>query len=48
MGIRTQNMPQTSNSLLTPNKSWLLGATNGNQDQTMLPTTANEIIDIKS
>ena len=37
MGIRPQNMPQTSNSLLSPLNLWLLGATNGNQGQTDAP-----------
>ena len=36
MGIRPQNMPQTSNSLLSPLNLWLLGATNGNQGQTVM------------
>ena len=34
MGIRPQKIPLTSNSLLSPTQSRLLGATNGNQKQT--------------
>ena len=35
MGITPQNMPQTSNSLLSPTQ-WLLRATNGNHGQTVM------------
>ena len=32
----SQNMPQTSNSLLSPTKSMVAMATNGNQGQTVM------------
>ena len=36
MGIRPQNMPQTSNSYYYPLNLWLLWVTNGNQGQTVI------------
>ena len=36
MDMIGQNMPQTSNSLLSLTKLMLLGETNGNQGQTMM------------
>ena len=36
MGITGQKMPQTSNSPLSPTKSMVARATNGNQAQTMM------------
>ena len=36
MGIRPQNMAQTSNSLLSPTKPMVARATNGNQGQTVI------------
>ena len=36
MGITGQNMPQSSNSLLSPIKSIIARATNGNQGQIMM------------
>ena len=44
MGIKTsQNMPQTSNSILLPTKS---GATNGNQGQTVMDLRSSKTIDL--
>ena len=44
MGIKTsQNMPQTSNSILLPTKS---GATNGNQGQTVMDIRSSKTIDL--
>ena len=37
-------MPQTSNSLLSPLNLWFLGATNGNQGQTVLHFQCSETI----
>ena len=36
MGIRPQNMPQTSIPYYHPLNQWLLGATNGNQGQAVM------------
>ena len=36
MGITAQNMPQTSNSLLSPTKSIVARATNGNRGQSVM------------
>ena len=44
LGIRPQNMTQTSNSLLSPLNQWLLWVTNGNQGQMMMHFQCSETI----
>ena len=44
IGTITQNMPQTSNSLLSPTKSMVARGTNGNQGQTMMDLQSSETI----
>ena len=44
MGIRPQNMPQSSNSLGSPTKSMVARATNVNQGQTVMHLQYSETI----